>query len=503
MRKIPVTMATQHPDNAGPSPFLGESFVPTTAELDECAQCFSNLGVHEYMWDWEGKFVDEAVIDRLYQNYFDFFSQQQIGRDIFLTFRVPNIWEEKANHRLQRAFMNVIAAEHAAKNFGFHAPPIFEIILPMTTSADQLINLQKTFAKISAATEKIFEMKSELKKINLIPLFEEAGTMADSDKILEKYVNFLKKEFNFSPEYLRIFIARSDPAMNSGLIPTMLAVKHAISNYHKFGEKKGIKIFPWIGGGSLPFRGGINPENISEIIDEYRGASSVTIQSAFRCDYPLADVKKSIKILNEKIPENLKKYQKVSDVDGEKIKKFNLEAGKIFKKTIEPLADFINFLAKKIPARRERVQHVGLFGYSRGVGKVKLPRAIKFTGAFYSVGVPPEFIGTGRALELAQKNKILPLVEKLYINLRRDLQHAGKYFNRENLEILCAENSAWQPVRDDIKLIEKILQISLGPETDRHFLHRNFSSNVLRKMRCDQNFVDDIVRAAEVRKSLG
>lgn len=503
MRKMPVTMATQHPDNAGVSPFSGERFVSTADELDECARCFSELGVHEYMWDWEGKFVDEAVIDRLYQDRYDFFQERQIGRDLFLTFRIPNIWEEKAHHRLQRAFMNLISAEQAALQYGFHSPPLFEVIQPMTTSTDQLIHLQRTFSRIAEATEKIFDDRTELRHLELIPLFEEVETMADSDSILERYVDFLISEYDYKPEYMRVFIARSDPAMNAGLIPTMLAVKHAISNYHAFGERNDIRIFPWIGGGCLPFRGAINPENIAEAVDEYKGAASITVQSAFRSDYPLEQVVRGIDELNRWIPRNLDRYERVGEQEGRRIKEFNQEAGAIYKATIEPLADFVNTVAGQLPSHRERVQHIGLFGYSRGVGKVKLPRAIKFTGAFYSVGVPPEFIATGRALRLAQKTDMLDLIERLYLNLRRDLVHAGKYFNEENLEILCRENSAWEPIREDIALIEEILDIRLGPETDYHFLHRNHSSNVFRLMRMNENFCEDLLKAAERRRSLG
>ena len=204
-------MATQHPDNACKSFFSDNLFVSTAEEIEECALCFQKLKVHEYMWDWEGKFVDEAVIDRLYQQHFEFFKKNQIGQDLFLTFRIPNIWEEKADHRLQRAFMNLISAEYAAKNYGFHTPPLFEVILPMTTKSRQLIHLQKTFSQIAEATKKIFGMDSKLKHINLIPLFEEVETMAESDKILEEYVDFLQKEYNFKPDYLRVFIVRSVP----------------------------------------------------------------------------------------------------------------------------------------------------------------------------------------------------------------------------------------------------------------------------------------------------
>ncbi len=503
MRKIPVTMATQHPDNAGIPPFVSGQFVSTTEEIQECVKCFEELGVHEYMWDWEGKFVDEAVMDRLLSKHHDFFQNQQIGRDVFLTFRVPNIWEEKAQHRLQRAFMNIISAEHAAKNYGMHTPPLFEVILPMTTSANQLIQLQKMFSGIAEATENIFDMKSVLKHIELIPLVEEIGVIANSDKILQKYLDFLSSEYDYKPEYLRVFIARSDPAMNAGLIPTMMTLKEALSKYHAFGERNNIKIYPWIGGGSLPFRGAINPENIDETIDEYKGTASVTIQSAFRTDYPMKDVKAGIKKLNKEIPLRMKDYIRVTPEECEQIEKFGEEAGKIFKSSIEKLAETINDIASKLPSNRERVQHVGLFGYSRGVGKVTLPRAIKFTGALYSLGIPPEFISTGRVLCLAEKQGILPLVKKLYINLTRDMMHAGKYLNKENLNLLCKKDPIWIPIREDIFEIERILDITLAPETDAHYLHRNFTSNIYHRYKIGTDFSSDILEAAKLRKSLG
>ena len=501
MRKIPVTMATQHPDNACPSPFNGKRFVSTNDEIDECVKSFSELGVHEYMWDWEGKLVDEAVIDRLFRQHYEYFKKNSLGKDLFLTFRIPNIWEEKT-HRLPRAFMNIFASEHAAVDLGMHSPPIFEMILPMTTSSSQLIELQKKFMQISEASSKIFDMPSKLKHINLIPLLESVETMADVD-ILEEYVDFLENEIGEKPEYLRVFIARSDPAMNAGLIPTMLSVKHALSNQHEFGKRRGIKIYPWIGGGSLPFRGAINPENIDATIEEYKGASSLTIQTAFRSDYPMEMVKKGIKKLNKEMPQNLDNYLRISEEEGEKIKHFNKKAAQIFQSSIESLAPVINQFANKLPSHRERVQHVGLFGYARGVGKVTLPRAIKFCGAFYSLGIPPEFIASGRVLALAKKEGMTELIEKCYINIKRDFIHAGKYLNKENLNLLAEKNADFLPILEDIKIIEEYLGQELGPTEPSHFLHRNYTSNIYQLSLTDRKMTKSILNAAEYRKSLG
>ena len=91
-------MATQHPDNAS-APFWDKQkdpFVSVYKEIDDAIISFKELGVSEFMWDWEGKHADAAVIDRLFTDYYDYFSKHQLGRDKFLTFRIPNLWEEKA-----------------------------------------------------------------------------------------------------------------------------------------------------------------------------------------------------------------------------------------------------------------------------------------------------------------------------------------------------------------------------------------------------------------------
>ncbi len=502
MRKIPVTMATQHPDNACPSPYTGKRFVAASDEIDECFRCFSELGIHEYMWDWEGKLVDEAVIDRLYQNHFEYFKKRQIGKDVFLTFRIPNVWVEKT-HRLPRSFMNVFAAEQAARHSGLHVPPIFELILPMTTSAEQLRQTQERFHKIADAAEDIFEMPHKTKFIDVIPLFESIETMEEAPRIMEDYLAYLASEHQKHPEYFRVFIARSDPAMNAGLLPTVLAVKRLIADSHALGERKGIRVFPWVGGGSLPFRGGINPEYIDETLEQYRGAHSLTVQSAFRFDYPHEDVQRAIKRLNREIPESVEKYERITQRESEKISVFNKKAALFYTKTITPLADVINNIASQLPGHRERAQHIGLFGYSRGVGGVQLPRAIKFTGAFYSLGIPPEIIGTGRALKLAEEMKMIPLIERLYTNLAKDLVHAGKFLNRENLSLLSAKDSRFASIEKDIALIEIYLGRKLGPEKQRHFLHRNHTSNIYHLFKEGSDFSEDALHAAQYRKSLG
>jgi phosphoenolpyruvate carboxylase len=502
MRFIPATMATQHPDNAGAPFFKNDPFISTHDEIEESYLMYSEMNFQEYMWDWEGKFVDEAVIDKLFRQYYDFFQAHKLGQEMFLTFRVPNIWEEKG-HRLARAYMSILTAEEMAKEYGFHTPPIFEVILPMTSAASQLIYMQKTFNETARYKNKIFKAtESEFEHINIIPLFESVENLLDVESVLDEYLHLYKTTFKTQPlEYLRPFIARSDPALNAGLIPAVLSCKASLSLFYTWGKGKKLPVYPIIGPGSLPFRGHLNPRNIDNFIKEYPGVRTVTVQSAFRYDYPLDEVKEAVTTLNKVLP--LMDPIQLRPKEITQIKQVNDIFCKLYRETVEQIAPEINAISECVPARRERILHVGLFGYSRGVGKVKLPRAIKFTAALYSLGIPPELIATGRGLKEAKKNKLLPVIEKLYVNLRHDLIQAGKYLNKENIAYLCEKDPKWRPIMEDVEAVEEYLGQKLEAQRVYHKIHRNLVSSIMLQMDVGDPFDEELLKAAQIRKSLG
>ena len=500
-RKIPLLMGTQHPDNAS-VPFCAESaFISRGQEMEEIFQNFFELGCDEFMWDWEGKFADEAMIEKLLSVHLKPFQQEELGRDRFITLRVPNVWEEKT-FKLARAYMSVLSASEFVNALGLNTPPVFEFILPMTTRADQLIHIQSTFRKMAKVHEEIFGSQNFGDGyIHIIPLIESVEDFAGAYTLLENFLILHKKEFGCYPPYMRVFIARSDPALNAGLVPAVLGSRLALREFYRIQNDFGIPIYPIIGAGSLPFRGGINPDNIERSLQQYKGCKTITVQSAFRYDYPVDQVKSAMKKIEEAFaePEEIK----YSDEEFAKV----LELCDIFKKfyrpTIEKFSTMINQMAESVPSRRERVQHNGLFGYNRGVGEVSLPRAIKFTAACYSLGVPPEFIGTGRGLKVAKEKGLIPTLEDHFFTLRHELKHAGKFLNRENLAHYAKTEEWAQEIEEDIKLCEEILDIELGPDKDQHFLHRNVTSNIALKQRIGKDFSEDLVEAAILRKSLG
>ncbi|MFH0837889.1 MAG: phosphoenolpyruvate carboxylase [Patescibacteria group bacterium] len=500
-RKIPATMATQHPDNAREAYWNKKKFQNTLDEIEECYRMFDELKCTEYMWDWEGKFVDEAVIEKLFQKYFKFFKRHALGKDVFLTFRIPNT-DEESGHRLARAFMAILTADDLAHEVGMHVPPIFEVILPMTVSATQLLRVKKTFHEVEEFKRSAFNTKrAGQQEFNVIPLFEGVQHLFNVDKVLSEYIEGCKAKFGKQPEYMRPFMARSDPALNSGLIPAVLSTKVALQKFAEVAKKYKVPMYPIIGPGCLPFRGGVNPETIAETIQEYSGIRTITIQSAFRYDYKLEDVKKAIQLIERKLPQL--EYTPLTKGEVADIAWVNEAFGKYYQQTVEKAAPLINRISHSVPGRRERMLHIGLFGYSRGVGKVSLPRAIKFTGALYSMGVPPEFIGTGRGIRDAIRAGKIKTIEKHYTNLWKDFIHAGKYLNKENLAALAKGYPAFREVMTDVQEIENYLGMELGPLRTKHYLHRNLASSIYLLSKEKKNFSEELEKAAEIRKSLG
>jgi len=480
-RKIPRTMGTQHPDNASKPHWATDAFIDTQTEVEEAYRCFSELDGQEFMWDWEGKHVDESVVEKLFEHYTEFFQNHALGKDIFLTTRLPNIWEEKG-YRLPKAFVNVISANQMAADVNMHAPVLFEAILPMTKSVDQLLFLHKHFRQV----KKAFDAHDELE---MIPLVEETTSIQTVDKLLEQYV---KTE---TRESIRVFLARSDPALNAGNVAATLSVKMGLDALRNFSEKTGITTHPILGVGSLPFRGGLNPDTVDAFFAEYPGVQTVTIQSAFRYDYESAEVERAVKQINEKpmhaapsVPEHLSAVVEIFS--------------RGYQSRVEGIADTVNVLAQYVPRRRERRLHVGLFGYARKMKGVSLPRAIAFCAAMYSLGVPPELLGTGTALQKLDGKQRDALYDA-YGGIDSDLVRAGHYLNHENLHALAKQSAGWANVEADVKVLEEQLGKKLGPQKDEHYIHRNLTSNVRLLLKSQADVSPEIVRAGQLRKSLG
>lgn len=420
MSLIPKVMSTQHPDNANPAPFADDTGVlKGDGEVDEAVDVFA-LGCDEQMWDSEGKEADNQVVRKLLTGYPDFFQDElQLGIDVALTLRVPNPRVERDMRKsMVEALQSVSSSWDMAQGFygDGHVAPIQEVILPLTTSAEDISLVEAYYRQVIVGQEeqalldgrRVKDWVGEFypKSIRVIPLIEDMEHLFYCDRIVEEYLQ------GRDLPYQRVFLARSDPALNYGIVAAELILKVGLMRLHNLEARLGLPLYPIIGAGSAPFRGHLSPVNVERSFEEYPSAQTFTVQSAFKYDYEKDTVRDGIrKILDHRRGEP-------THIDQERAREIIDKSTEEYQTRVQEMTDVIRTVSAHVPRRRERKMHVGLFGYGRslgGVGGVTLPRAIGFAASLYSIGVPPELLGLACLTE-----EDLDFVREVYPNLDGD-----------------------------------------------------------------------------------
>lgn len=427
-------MSTQHPDNVTQPFFSDSSELGGEDEIKEIFYAFSHMSCREQLWDCEGKEVDNFVVKKLLSKYEPYFSRNTLGENVFLTLRVPNPAVERSEAKILLETLESIPRNFDTAKL-FHqkdVAPIFEIALPMTTDHTELLRIAEYYRKhvvgkqhssLGNVTVAEWIGKFQPESLKLIPLMEEKESILGADKITGHYIQEEKIQ-----DYQRVWLARSDPALNYGNLATVLMLKVAFQRLHKLQEKLSVDILPILGCGSAPFRGNFKPTNIRNCLEGYPSVYTFTLQSAFKYDYKIHDVLAAVKHLNDSRP------SAPTQVDEERLIEIMNKLLEEYQKHVRLVVDAVNNISPYVPSRRKRKLHIGLFGYSRSVNGMKLPRAITFCAAMYSYGLPPELLGLN-----ALSEQDLDYVRSIYPNFDNDLKDSMLFLNTDNLRLFPHE----------------------------------------------------------------
>ena len=482
-------MSTQHPDNVAVPFFAPNAVMSGEDEIREAFYAYSHLGCDEQMWDAEGKEVDAFVVEKLLAGYGDFFRQHPLGEEVFLTPRVPNPAVQQAQAKVTLEVLHSVPRHSdAARLFhGRERPPVVEVILPMTTAArelERILRYYETFV-VGVGNATLLDGDPPLsglfgaftpKRIAVIPLLEDHPSLVSADAIVRELLR------GKAVASQRVFIARSDPAMNYGMVSAVLLALIALDRLSALEIETGVAIHPIIGVGSAPFRGNLRPSTVARVASTYRSVQTFTIQSAFKYDHPASDVVAAIGRLKG-IPRS-EPLPLAADPGALAIVE-RATAG--YQRSITALAPLVRSIAAYVPRRRMRKLHVGLFGYSRSIGSTALPRAIPLCAALYSIGVPPEILGLS-ALDADDRRWLAAQVP----GLEADLRDAVRY-----LDVTAADDMP-PPVQADIVAAARLVD-------DVEPAHVELSRAV--RKRVLDGTADGIehlvVRAASLRRFLG
>lgn len=488
---IPRCMSTQHPDNVTLPFFAQNGELQGEDEVREAFYAFGQLGCDEQMWDCEGKEIDNYVVKKLLSRHPEVFREKRLGRDLFITLRVPNPTVEKAEAKILLETLESIPRSFDAAKLFYSSigddeaiAPIFEVILPMTTSSRCLDRIYRYYQDFVAGKQDkllgdvlISKWIGDFRplKVNVIPLFEDKASMLASAGIVREY---LQKR---NVDYARVFFARSDPALNYGMVTAVLLNKIALYDLWQMEGELGIKLYPILGVGSAPFRGNLTPRRVLRVLAEYPSVQTFTVQSAFKYDYSPDEVHMGIAQLYEHLPSAPKAVERERAI--RLIEKYSGE----YRRQIIQLAPLVNKVSEFVPGRRKRKLHIGLFGYAREESGVKLPRAITFTAAMYSLGLPPELLG----LNCLEREDV-EFLSSVYVNFREDLRDALRYLNIDSPVI---------PRKLKPALGRWLRELDVTVDLEHEKITGAIASRVLAKGNGDLR--DYVVQAASLRRFLG
>ena len=482
-------MSTQHPDNVSVPFFAPNSIMSGEDEVREAYYAYSHLGCDEQMWDAEGKEVDGFVVEKLLATYPEFFREHPLGERVFLTPRVPNPAVERSQAKILLEVLHSLP-RHSDVARLFHereCPPIIEVILPMTTAARELERIQCYYERFVAGIADAMLLPEDgplgasfgtfsPDRIAVIPLLEDHPRLAAADSLVS---DFLRGK---ALPYQRVFIARSDPALNYGMVGAVVLTLIAMERLRALERETGIGIYPILGAGSAPFRGNLRPSTVRRVLAMYPSVQTFTIQSAFKYDHPAAEVAAAIGLLKE-----APLSEPLPVADDPRALAIVDRVSAAYRDSVVALAPLVRAVAQHVPRRRMRKLHVGLFGYSRSAGNESLPRAIPFCAALYSLGVPPEILGLA-ALNADDRRWLAQRAPGFY----DDLRDAVRYLDVE------ATGDMPNAVRADVAAA-----VDFIGETDREHVAL---SHAVRRRALDgppDGLGDLIVRAAALRRFLG
>jgi aspartate/methionine/tyrosine aminotransferase/phosphoenolpyruvate carboxylase len=382
------------------------------------------------------------------------------GEDRHLLFRVPNPWIEPDEEKVSKILASVARANVlfllACERLGI-APrrnAIHELSVPQVNARAEIGAVVKIGTLYLQAVRGLFdgppdrvdaflssrvpaarraEIVARVSRVRLVPLVENVGALAHLPDLLEAYYQALERGRGFSdlptPEGLRdgfdaaeavvrVFVAMSDTAEQSGKIATDAAYTLAVAGRdeaerrlaeraRRIGEAPPRVTF-LIGAGRAGFRGGFDPDH-EGVVAQFARADGVTLQG-IRADAPAEAARLAARF--REAAASGRPAPSAGAAERESLLEL-LEAGvKAHTETLLRIAPLLAPFSGLVPQTRVRIRATGSANYGRSIpaypeewggGRglpdnrdlrdawpegVTLPRAINYNLGLTTLGLP-------------------------------------------------------------------------------------------------------------------
>ena len=337
------------------------------------------------------------------------------GEDRHLLFRVPNPWIEQDEEKISKILASVARANVlfllACEKLGI-APArnaIYELSIPQVNARAEIGAVVKIGTLYHQAVAGLFDGPPEridaflsaripparradvvarVSRVRLVPLVENVGALARLPDLLEAYYQALARNhgasdlptpaglrtgFDAAESVVRVFVAMSDTAEQSGKIATDAAYTLTIAardeaerrlaeRASRIGEPAPRVTF-LIGAGRAGFRGGFDPEH-EGVVAQFARADGVTLQG-IRADAPEGTLRLAAKFREAAAAK--RPAPAVGAGEREALLEL-LEAGvKAHTETLLRIAPLLAPFSGLVPQTRVRIRATGSVNYGRSI----------------------------------------------------------------------------------------------------------------------------------------
>ncbi len=337
------------------------------------------------------------------------------GEDRHLLFRVPNPWIEPDEEKVSKILASVARANVlfllACERLGIvpKRNAIHELSVPQVNARAEIGAVVKIGTLYLEAVAGLFDgppdrvdaflsarvpaarrasFVARVSRVRLVPLVENVGALAHLPDFLEAYVQALERNrggerlptpeglrtgFDETASVVRVFVAMSDTAEQSGKIATDVAYTLAVAGREEAerrlaerargsGESAPHVTF-LIGAGRAGFRGGFDPEH-EGVVSQFARADGVTMQG-IRADAPAEAVRLAAKFREAAAAK--RPAPAVGAGERESLLAL-LEAGvKAHTETLLRIAPLLAPFSGLVPQTRVRIRATGSVNYGRSI----------------------------------------------------------------------------------------------------------------------------------------
>ncbi|HET7201805.1 MAG TPA: phosphoenolpyruvate carboxylase [Steroidobacteraceae bacterium] len=386
------------------------------------------------------------------------------GEDRHLLLRVPNPFLEQDEEKVSKILASVARSNLlfllACERVGIEPKQnaIYEISVPQVNSTAEIGAVTKIGTMYLQAIDGIFagsgdradaflaarvppshraELSRRIAHVRLVPLCENVGALARLPELLEQFYLALERgigldgvptpavfrtAFDRAESVVRVFVAMSDTALQSGKLATDAACTLAIAGREEAERRLALraarsgepapKVTLLIGAGRAGFRGGFDPRHPG-VVRQFARADGVTLQG-IRADAPEETLQLAAAFRAEVAVqgERLEGGHGLSRADAESIARLMYEGVKAHTETLLRIAPLLAPFGSLVPQTRVRIRATGSANYGRSIPTyppewggggvlpddrdlrdawpegVTLPRAIVYNLACTTLGLP-------------------------------------------------------------------------------------------------------------------